>query len=117
MLEGVKIVIERLQMDEIVDKWIYIAESILEDEQKIFSEQEKNELRNIYRTAKRKQFNAYIIDELAERLDKPEAQRQNKNKVWTAASMQKEAQQLLDEVFDKQYAKHSDLMKKVNNHE
>jgi len=31
--------------------------------------------------------------------------------------MQKEAQQLLDEVFDKQYAKHSDLMKKVNNHE
>ena len=117
MLEGVKIVIERLQMDEVVDKWIYIAESILEDEQKIFSEQEKNELRNIYRTDKRKQFNAYIIDELAERLDKPKAQRQNKNKVWTAAGMQKEAQQLLDEVFDKQYAKHSDLMKKVNNHE
>ena len=83
MLEGVKIVIERLQMDEVVDKWIYIAESILEDEQKIFSEQEKNELRNIYRTAKRKQFNAYIIDELldssdipSDRLDRPKAQKQ-----------------------------------------
>jgi hypothetical protein len=111
MLEGVKIVIERLQMDELDEKWIYIAESILEDEKKIFSEQEKNELKNIYRTAKRKQFNAYIIDELAERLDKPKAQRQNKNKVWTAASMQKEAQQLLDVEFNKA------LMKKVNNYE
>jgi hypothetical protein len=117
MLEGVKIVIERLQMNETDDKWIYIAESILEDEQKIFSEQEKNELRNVYRTAKRKQFNAVIIDELAERSDKPKAQRQNKNKVWTAAGMQKEAQQLLDKEFDKVYAEQNDLMRKVNNYE
>jgi len=72
MLEGVKIVIERLQMDEVVDKWIFIAEGILEDPQKIFSEQEKNELRNVYRTAKRKQFNANIIDEIA---SKPEVRK------------------------------------------
>jgi hypothetical protein len=67
MLEGVKIVIEKLQMDEVLDRWIFIAEGILEDPQKVFSEQEKNELRNIYRTAKRKQFNANIIDEVADR--------------------------------------------------
>jgi Mg2+ and Co2+ transporter CorA len=101
MLEGVKIVIERLQMDEVVDKWIFIAEGILEDPQKIFSEQEKNELRNIYRTAKRKQFNANIIDEIA---DRPTP---------TTNRLKKEARQLLDKEFDKQYK----FMRKVNNHE
>jgi len=94
MLEGVKIVIERLQMDEIVDKWIYIAEDILSDDMKIFSEQEKNELRNVYRTAKRKQFNGYIIGEIAERLeaDRPDKNKAQKQKIRMQAQIKRDGQ-------------------------
>ena len=70
MLEGVKIVIERLQMDDPnKGRWLDIADGIIKDPQQIFTEQERNEVRNIYRTAMRKQFNAHIIDELADRPD------------------------------------------------
>ena len=101
MLEGVKIVIERLQMDELDEKWIYIAEDVLADDMKIFSEQEKNELRNVYRTAKRKQFNGYIIGEIADRSDRPKAQKQ---KIRMQAQIKRDGQPV-------------EFMRKVNNYE
>ena len=74
MLEGVKIVIEKLQIDDSnKGRWLDIADGIIKDPQQIFTEQERNEVRNVYRTAKRKQFNAHIIDELA---DRPKARKQ-----------------------------------------
>jgi hypothetical protein len=73
MLEGVKIVIERLQIDDSnKGRWLDIADGIIKDPQQIFTEQERNEVRNVYRTAMRKQFNANIIDELA---DKPKSRK------------------------------------------
>jgi len=70
MLEGVKIVIERLQIDDSnKGRWLDIADGIIKDPQQIFTEQERNEVRNVYCTAMRKQFNAHIIDELADRPD------------------------------------------------
>jgi len=74
MLEGVKIVIEKLQIDDSnKGRWLDIADGIIKDPQQIFTEQERNEVRNVYRTAMRKQFNAHIIDELA---DRPKARKQ-----------------------------------------
>ena len=73
MLEGVKIVIEKLQIDDSnKGRWLDIADGIIKDPQQIFTEQERNEVRNVYRTAMRKQFNANIIDELS---DKPKIKR------------------------------------------
>ena len=73
MLEGVKIVIERLQIDDSnKERWFDIADGIIRDPQQIFTEQERNEVRNIYRMVMRKQFNANIIDELA---DKPKSRK------------------------------------------
>jgi len=74
MLEGVKIVIEKLQIDDSnKGRWLDIADGIIKDPQQIFTEQERNEVRNVYRTSMRKQFNAHIIDELA---DRPKARKQ-----------------------------------------
>ena len=98
MLEGVKIVIEKLQIDDSnKGRWLDIADGIIKDPQQIFTEQERNEVRNVYRTAMRKQFNAHIIDELA---DRPTP---------TTNRLKKEARQLLNK--DKAF------MNKVNNYE
>jgi hypothetical protein len=98
MLEGVKIVIERLQMDEPQPDWLHIAQSILDDTHKIFSEQEKNELRNVYRVARRKEFNADIIDAINK-----ETQRTKKrpSKIMTTSNLQEEALKILNEEASK----------------
>lgn len=103
MLEGVKIVIERLQMDEPQPKWLDIAHKILEDAHKIFSEQEKNELRNIYRVARRKEFNADIIDTINED-SKP---KKRSSKIMTTSDLQEEALKILNEEAMKINANHN----------
>ena len=97
MLEGVKIVIERLQADDSnKGRWLDIADGIIKDPQQIFTEQERNEVRNVFRMAKRKEFNANIIDELN---FKPKLKR----KLFTTADMQEEADKILQAEIDKAY--------------
>jgi hypothetical protein len=104
MLEGVKIVIERLQMDDPnKGRWLDIADGIIKDPQQIFTEQERNEVRNIYRTAMRKQFNAHIIDELADRPKLEPEIRRPKTRMQASfpRDLQNEALKILNEEASK----------------